>query len=62
MNPQSAKNKSRGFSRDMSPEAIAKRLDMVSELLSLSLWLGTAKVVKPSADASSSKPSSSLLP
>ena len=50
MNPQSAKNKSRGVSRDMSPEAILRRLEIVSELRTLSLWLGTAKKVNHSSD------------
>lgn len=37
------KARSRGVSRDMSPDAIARRLDIVSELRDLALSLGQAK-------------------
>jgi hypothetical protein len=39
------KDKSRGVSCDMSPEAIARRIRIVSELRALSLRLGQAKKV-----------------
>lgn len=39
------KERSRGISRDMSPAAIAKRLEIVSELRVLTQLLGHAKRV-----------------
>ena len=44
MNPDSKKI-SRGISRDMSPEAISRRLRIVSDLRILCLKLGRAKKV-----------------
>ena len=38
---------SRGISRDMSPEAISRRLRIVSELRTLCLKLGKAEKVTP---------------
>ena len=43
--PETDKERSRGVSRDMSPAAIARRLDIVSELRALSQFLGRAKRV-----------------
>lgn len=37
------KNRSRNYSRDMSPEAITRRLDTVVELNELCEWLGKGK-------------------
>lgn len=37
------KARSRGVSQDMSPEAIARRIDIVSELRDLALSLGQAR-------------------
>ena len=45
MNPDSKKI-SRGISRDMSPEAISRRLRIVSDLRILCLNLGRAKKLK----------------
>ena len=39
------KAKSRGISADMSPQAISRRLEIVSELYELSKTLDTAKFV-----------------
>lgn len=44
--PETDKERSRGVGRDMSPEAIARRLDIVSELRALSQFLGRAKRVE----------------
>ena len=49
-NADRAKARSRGVSRDMSPDAIARRLDIVSELRNLALQLGRAKKVERNAD------------
>ena len=46
MNPDDKKI-SRGISRDMSPEAISRRLRIVSDLRTLCLNLGRAKKLKP---------------
>ncbi|MCD6327291.1 hypothetical protein J7M28_07040 [bacterium] len=46
---QDDKNTSRGISRDMSPEAISRRLKIVSDLRILSLKLGRAKKLRPEA-------------
>lgn len=43
---QDDKKISRGISRDMSPEAISRRLRIVSDLRILCLKLGRAKEVK----------------
>jgi hypothetical protein len=40
------KQHSRGVSRDMSPSAIARRLDVVSQLRSFTQFLGQAKRVE----------------
>jgi hypothetical protein len=42
---------SRGQSQDMSPKAIERRLDIVSELRALTQFLGTARRVKSAKDA-----------
>jgi len=44
------KNKSRGYSRDMSPEAIAQRLDIVTEMNRVCGDLGKARVIGRIAD------------
>ncbi len=41
------KDKSRGVSCDMSPEAIARRIRIVSELRALSLKLAAAEKIAP---------------
>ncbi len=41
-NPQDAKAHARGFSNDMSPEAISRRLEIVGELNRLCEYLGKA--------------------
>lgn len=45
IDPHDEKRRSQGISRDMSPHAIAHRLEIVSQLRSLSLWLSEAKPV-----------------
>ncbi len=45
MTPEEMKRVSRGISRDMSPEAIGRRLDIISELFDLTSWLSKAKYV-----------------
>ena len=40
---QHDKDRSRGISRDMSPQAIARRLEIVSELREMAQFLGQAK-------------------
>lgn len=39
---ETSKSRSRGISCDMSPEAIARRIDLVSELREFSLFLADA--------------------
>jgi hypothetical protein len=39
------KNASRAYSRDMSPEAITRRLDTVVELNELCDWLGSGRKI-----------------
>ena len=43
MNQEDLKKRSRGVGRDMSPEAISRRLDIASELYELAKSLGNAK-------------------
>ena len=43
MKPEEQKSKSRGNSRDMSPEAISKRLDILVELHEVATALASAK-------------------
>ncbi len=43
MTPEEQKSKSRGNSRDMSPEAISKRLDILVELHEVARALASAK-------------------
>ena len=45
MTPEEARQKSRGISTDMSPEAIARRLDIVSQLFRLGHALNNAEYV-----------------
>ena len=40
-----AKARSRGISRDMSPEAIARRIDIISQLRAFSQLLGQAEKI-----------------
>ncbi|MHC4076908.1 MAG: hypothetical protein ACYST0_00555, partial [Planctomycetota bacterium] len=47
MNPDEAKNRSRGISTDMSSDAIAHRLSIASELFRLAKTLQGAKLVGP---------------
>jgi hypothetical protein len=49
--PDHDKSKSRGASPDMSPEAIAHRLEIVSHLREVCLWLGTAKKVEATGES-----------
>lgn len=51
MTPEEMKRRSRGFSVDMSGEAVARRIDMVSQLRELGLALKKAKILGP-AEAS----------
>ncbi len=43
MTPEEMKRRSRGWSTDMSGEAIARRVDIVSELRAVGLWLAKAR-------------------
>ncbi len=45
MKPEEHKSKSRGISRDMSPEAISRRLDILVELHEVAQALANAKRV-----------------
>lgn len=45
MTPDDAKRLSRGISNDMSPEAISRRLDIMSELFRLNSALSKAQYV-----------------
>lgn len=42
MTPEEMKNASRGYSTDMSPEALHKRLRIMSDLSSFTRWLATS--------------------
>lgn len=48
--PDRDKTTSRGISRDMSPGAIGRRLDIVSELRALAQSLGTARKTAENAN------------
>ena len=50
MDADQQKRLSRGFSTDMSPEAISRRLDIVVELADLARVLGEAKYVGTARD------------
>jgi hypothetical protein len=52
MTPEEAKQRSRGFSVDMSGEAIARRIDQVSRLRALGIALSKAKILPPDPPAS----------
>lgn len=57
--PTILKNASRGISTDMSPEAIARRFDVLQQLNELCDWLSRAKrlgPVKPEADGTAPPP------
>lgn len=45
MTLEEAKNRARGYSTDMSPAAISRRLEMVNELNRVCAWLGNAKTL-----------------
>jgi hypothetical protein len=45
--PKANKARSRGISRDMSPEAIARRIDIVSRLRAFTQLLGEAERIEP---------------
>jgi hypothetical protein len=45
LTPSQMKNRSRNYSRDMSPESITRRLDTVVELNELCEWLGKGKKI-----------------
>lgn len=47
MTPEEMKRKSRGFGTDMSGEAVAKRLDIVSSLRELGLALKKSRIIGP---------------
>lgn len=47
MTPEEAKNRSRGYSTDMSPDAIARRILIASEMRELGLLLAKSKPVAP---------------
>ncbi len=57
------KARSRGFSTDMSPDAIAKRLDIAGDLYETTAWLRrfvpVSSVEPPAAQARSTPPSNS---
>ena len=56
MTPEEMKNASRGYSTDMSPEAMAKRLRIMSELSAFTRWLATAVPVECVDSKTSSNP------
>ncbi len=45
--PEEAKNRSRSYSTDMSPEDVARRINLVSELRAMAVKLDKAKVLGP---------------
>lgn len=49
LSPSALKNASRGISTDMSPEAIARRFDVLQQLNELCDWLSRAKRLGPVA-------------
>ena len=51
MTAEDMKRRSRGFSTDMSGEAVAKRIDMVSKLRELGLTLKKSRSIGPVASA-----------
>jgi hypothetical protein len=59
MNADEMKRRSRGISADMSPEAILRRLEIVDELRSLTLFLGKSEKIE---DAKSDGQKESPLP
>jgi len=52
---EDVKNRSRGVSRDMSPEAIARRLDIASQLHELAKSLGKATKLDPAPNQANTK-------
>jgi hypothetical protein len=60
MNADEMKNLSRGFSRDMSPKAIAHRIDIVTQLRNLGLFLATAQRIGPAEKTEAPTPGSPL--
>ena len=53
MKPEEQKSKSRGISRDMSPEAISKRFDILVELHEVAMALARAKRIGKAEPTSS---------
>jgi len=71
MTPEEMKNKSRGYGVDMSPEALAKRLRIASDLSAMAQRLAKAKNLgpvesprtpPPCTDAGSDNPASDDAP
>jgi hypothetical protein len=46
MKPEELKNRSRGVSKDMSSEAIARRFDVLAELHNMARALSSAKLLR----------------
>ncbi|MCC5875573.1 MAG: hypothetical protein JJU11_05075 [Candidatus Sumerlaeia bacterium] len=46
MTPEEMKRRSRGFSTDMSGEAVARRIEIVSQLREMGLALKKAKILE----------------
>lgn len=61
MDPEHQKSRSRGISRDMSPEAISKRFDILVELHELAKALSRAKPLGK-AEPRSSRPGTQADP
>ena len=59
MTPEEMKDRSRGFGVEMTPEALTRRLDKVSQLRSLGLALRKARLVGPVEAGGESAPRSS---
>ena len=56
MTGEEMKRRSRGFSTDMSGEAVAKRIDIVSQLRELGLAAKNARILGPVSPPSCSNP------
>lgn len=57
MNAREMKKISRGIDRDMAPEAIARRLDIVSRLREFTRFLGSSTRIDPERDSQPLPPS-----
>lgn len=53
IDPEEAKRRSRGISTDMSPQAILRRLEIVSELRNFALELGRGRFIGPAEEENS---------